>query len=247
MSHLSKRRQPCLVIFLRAPQRGAVKRRLARDVGSAVAHDFYLRQSRRLIARLGNGPWKLALALTPDRLAAKSRFWPHGRGRPLRLAQGGGNLGERMARVMGNLPPGPVVIVGSDIPGIGRCHIRAAFDSLRRHETVFGPAGDGGYWLVGHARRRFPAARGLFRQVRWSSAHALADTRANLPPGTGIEAPPLERLEDIDDGAAYRRWCTGRPDGTKATGPARSNRHITGSGQSARPVCRPSPEECKNP
>ena len=58
-------------------------------------------------------------------------------------------------------------------------HIAAAFRLLGRHDLVFGPAEDGGFWLVG-ARRR-PRLPPLFGQVRWSSPHALADTLADLP------------------------------------------------------------------
>ncbi|MGH7002427.1 MAG: DUF2064 domain-containing protein, partial [Alphaproteobacteria bacterium] len=70
-----------------------------------------------------------------------------------------------------------------------------------RHTAVFGPAEDGGYWLIG--QRRLRAMPDLFRNVRWSGPHALADTLANLRAGTnhGLVA----RLADVDDGAAYRR------------------------------------------
>ncbi|TDI63839.1 MAG: DUF2064 domain-containing protein, partial [Alphaproteobacteria bacterium] len=82
-----------------------------------------------------------------------------------------------------------------------------AFKALAAHEAVFGPAADGGYWLIGLARKRFPdpsLAMQLFKGVRWSTAHALDDTRANLPPGA--EAPPLVILEDVDDAASWRRF-----------------------------------------
>jgi hypothetical protein len=201
-------RRPQLVVFLRAPQRGAVKRRLAAGIGARAAHRFYADTSRALIRRLGDDPrWRLTLAATPDRLARRGRFWPRARRAMARCGQGGGDLGRRMARMFTELPPGPVVIIGSDIPGITRDHVAGAFARLARFEAVFGPAKDGGYWLVGLARR-FPApgalARRLFRGVRWSSAHALADTRANLPPRA--EAPPLEALEDVDDAVSHGRW-----------------------------------------
>ena len=112
-----------------------------------------------------------------------------------------------MARALVQAPPGPVVLVGSDIPGIAPDHIAAAFDHLSRHEAVFGPAADGGYWLVGLARRRLAVralAGRLFDAVRWSGPHALADTRANLP--AGAEAPALDVLEDIDNAAAFARF-----------------------------------------
>ena len=67
---------------------------------------------------------------------------------------------------------------------------------------VFGPASDGGYWLIG-ARRR-PHLLRLFCNVRWSSRHALADTAANLD--GRFEPAMLKTHDDIDDGADYGRW-----------------------------------------
>jgi len=120
-----------------------------------------------------------------------------------RGGQGGGDLGRRMARVFQTLPPGPAVIIGSDIPAIRPAHIAAAFRALGQHQAVFGPATDGGYWLVG-LRRRPRLPRRLFERVRWSSAHALADTRAGLPKDMSVAL--LETLEDVDDAGAYARW-----------------------------------------
>jgi uncharacterized protein len=40
--------------------------------------------------------------------------------------------------------------------------------------------------------------------VRWSSEHALADTRAGLPGAMSVAL--LETLEDVDDAGAYARW-----------------------------------------
>lgn len=192
------------MIFLRAPQIGAVKRRLAQEVGAGPTYHFYVQTSRDLIRRLGRSyRWRLVLAITPDRFAASARFWPAS---IPRIAQGPGDLGTRMGRVLARLDAGPVVIVGSDIPGITTRHIERAFDVLARHEAVFGPAKDGGYWLIGLARRRIdPEAltHRLFAGVRWSTSHALADTRANLP--RGAEGPALETLEDVDNVASWRR------------------------------------------
>ena len=106
-----------------------------------------------------------------------------------------------MARAASSCPPGPVVIVGSDIPGITRSHIAAAFRALGDHDAVFGPALDGGYWLVGFRRR--PVFRSPFAGVRWSSEWALADTLANLK---GKKVAVLPPLEDVDDGKGWRRW-----------------------------------------
>jgi hypothetical protein len=112
-----------------------------------------------------------------------------------------------MDRVMRALPPGPVVIIGTDIPDIAPRHVVAAFAALGRVDAVFGPADDGGYWLIGLRRRPFmPCISG---PVRWSSAHALADTRALL--GPRVRTVLLETLIDVDDGKSLERWRRNGP------------------------------------
>jgi len=209
-----------LVIFTRLPRLGAGKRRLSREIGALAAFNFQRRNLAALLQRLAPSrsfrPWRVWLALTPDD-AAKGRGLDPAIGRFLNkgrietLAQGGGDLGVRMGRIFNALPPGPAVIIGSDIPAITADMIGAAFAQLGDRDFAFGPAGDGGYWLIGAARRR-PMGRnprgGLFSGVRWSTPHALADTLANLKK---IErAGLIDRLDDIDDGAAYRRWRQGK-------------------------------------
>lgn len=95
---------------------------------------------------------------------------------------------------------GPVIIIGADIPAIRAREIAAAFRALRQADAVFGPAGDGGYWLVGLAPRQ--RAQPPFSNVRWSSPHALADTLRNLQ---GRRVAILTRKDDVDEAADLRR------------------------------------------
>jgi len=189
-----------LVLFVRAPRLGTVKSRLAADIGPVAAWAFYRRTLAAAERRLSAGRrWRCWLAVTPDAAARPARYWPR---RWTLLGQGPGGLGDRMARVMTALPPGPVVIVGADIPDARPRHIAAAFRALGSHDAVFGPATDGGYWLVGLKRR--PGVRRLFENVRWSTEQALEDTLGNLPPG--FTYAMVETLDDIDDGAALEKW-----------------------------------------
>lgn len=191
--------RPLLVVFARAPRLGAVKRRLARGIGAAAALRFYRRTLATLMRRLRRERrWRTVLAVTPDRSARNARPWPRNFGR---WKQGGGDLGQRMARVLRRAPPGPVAIVGADIPELSPAHVARAFRALGAADAVFGPAGDGGYWLIGLRARPLPYA--LFRAVRWSSAQALADNLANL---RGRRVALIDPLDDIDDAAAWRRW-----------------------------------------
>ena len=156
-----------LVIFVKAPRRGQVKTRLARGIGAGPATAFYRQQTDLLLRKLGDGRWRLWLAVTPDS-DTRAKFWPL---RLRRFPQGGGDLGRRMQRAFDCLPPGPAVLVGTDIPDLTRAHIATAFAALGAHDVVFGPASDGGYWLVGLRRRpRLPAA---FQNVRWSDRKSV--------------------------------------------------------------------------
>jgi rSAM/selenodomain-associated transferase 1 len=183
-----------VILFARAPRLGAVKRRLARGIGAMAALRFYRAQLARTL-RLARDPrWRVELAVTPDHGAAR---WPRG---IARVPQGRGDLGVRMGRALGRHRR--AVLVGSDIPGLARADIAAAFRALGRAQAVFGPAEDGGYWLVGLGPRR-PARP--FAAVRWSTEHALADTLANF---AGRRVALLRRLRDVDtaaDLAAIRR------------------------------------------
>ena len=183
------------MVFARAPRLGTVKRRLARDLGQVAALRFHRLNTAALLRRLAGDPrWTCWLAVTPDRAAKRGRGLWGGRHRV--LAQGGGDLGQRMGRVLGTLPPGPVVIVGADIPGISARQVAAAFAALGASHWVIGPARDGGYGLIG-ARRR-PTLRRPFKGVRWGGPHARADTLANL---AGQRVALLEELDDVDTAA----------------------------------------------
>ncbi len=189
-----------LVVFARMPRVGQVKTRLARDIGSVAAWAFQRRTLHAVVRPLARDPrWRCWLAVTPDRAIHFSRVWPECHGF---VTQGAGDLGRRMACVSESLSPGPVVIIGADVPAIRPRHVARAFKELGRFDAVFGPAGDGGYWLVGMKRR--PRFTDLFRGVRWSTELALADTVANLKPGQTHAL--LETLDDIDDAEAYKRW-----------------------------------------
>jgi hypothetical protein len=148
---------------------------------------------------VGRDPrWQTILAITPDSDRA-APLWPHD-GQLERLAQGDGNLGRRIQRLFTRLPPGPAIIVGSDIPELSPDQVAKAFRLLRGADAVFGRAPDGGYWLVG--LRRTPRVLKPFAHVRWSSPHALADTLANL---NGKRVAFVATLADVDTKQDWRR------------------------------------------
>ena len=98
-----------------------------------------------------------------------------------------------MARAM-RRHPGPIVLVGGDIPEIDKHHIAQALRALRQANVVFGPAKDGGFWLVGLRQTQW--ADRLFRNTRWSSPNTLSDCLANLPNSARVAM--LDTLSDVD-------------------------------------------------
>jgi uncharacterized protein len=177
-------------VFARAPRLGTVKRRLAREVGARAALRFHRATLAGLLRRLcADRRFITVLAATPDRVRTR---WPS---LVRAVAQGRGDLGARMQRALDRRRRGRVAIVGCDIPGIGADDVADAFRALGRAQACFGPAQDGGYWLVAVGPRR-PARP--FASVRWSTRHALADTLVNF---TGRSVALLRTLRDVDEAA----------------------------------------------
>lgn len=176
-----------VIIFARAPEYGRVKRRLAAGIGADAALRFHVATTRAVAHRL-KSRFDVVIAVTPDRYAARGRWWPPG---VPRIRQGAGDLGQRMIRALARHPG---VLIGSDIPDVTPAHIAAALRGVRQGKLVFGPAMDGGFWLVG--ARNIGRYHGLFRNVRWSTPYALKDALGNIAPGR--EVALTARLADVD-------------------------------------------------
>jgi rSAM/selenodomain-associated transferase 1 len=188
---------PRLIVMAKAPLAGRIKQRLAASVGVVSAARFYRTCLAHTLMRLGRDRrWRTLLAVSPDS-EMTAPYWPQG---IERMPQGGGDLAVRMQRLFRRLPPGPAIIVGSDIPAIKPSDIARAFRLLGNGDAVFGRAADGGYWLVG--LRRSPRLLAPFAHVRWSGPHALADTLRNLE---GRRIAFAATLSDVDSEEDYRR------------------------------------------
>lgn len=178
--------KPTLILFTKAPRWGTVKSRLAARIGPMAALRFHRAQVGRMTRHLSDPRWRLVLAVTPDHARG-----PWTTGRP-HWPQGRGDLGNRMIRAL-NRAGGPAVLIGSDIPGITPAHIARAFVLLRQADVVFGPAEDGGFWLLGLRR---PLAEDAFTGVRWSTDATLADCRDRL---AGHTVALGDCLADVDE------------------------------------------------
>ena len=177
--------------MVKEPRVGRVKTRLGRDIGMVAATRWYRLQTSHVLRRLESPHWSLVLAVDPGMSALIGATWPQNIGH---ISQGMGNLGDRMGRIFRSLPSGPVCIIGSDIPEISKKHIHYAFKELGTYDAVIGPATDGGFWLIGLKRTRW-TPEALFRNVRWSTKHAMADTLAGID---WISVKRITTLSDVD-------------------------------------------------
>lgn len=184
-------RRGTLIVMLKEPRAGRVKTRLGKDIGMTAAAWWFRHQVKRLLRRIEDPRWNVVLAVAPDRAGLLSRVWPS---HLPRIPQGHGDLGDRMARAMQSIPIGPVCVIGADIPSVGPKQIARAFAALGASDAVFGPAPDGGYWLIG-LRKTHPLPPTIFQDVGWSTEHALADSRASLG---GLSVSLIDELQDVD-------------------------------------------------
>jgi hypothetical protein len=182
--------------MVKEPVPGRVKTRLGREIGMTEAAWWFRHQTRDLLRRLRDPRWEIVLCVSPDKPGMESRFWP----RDLRrIPQGEGDLGARMARMLG-CTPGPTVLIGADILGITGDHIARAFRSLGSARSVLGPATDGGFWLVGLRFTQRPPS-GIFESVRWSHADTMKDAIGKLPHPVAF----IDTLSDVDTAADLAR------------------------------------------
>lgn len=187
--------RPKLVVMVKEPRPGRVKTRLGRDIGLTTSAWWFRHQTRGLLRRIEDPRWDTVLAVSPDIEGMGSHIWPS---HLPRVAQGRGDLGDRMGRILRGLSAGPLCIIGADIPGITRARINEAFRALGKHEAVFGPAPDGGYWLIGMKRAR-PALPSILQNVRWSSEHALADSARSLGDVSIARVASLQDVDTVED------------------------------------------------
>lgn len=184
---------PRVVIFARWPEPGKVKTRLATAYGAEAAARVYRRMLDHTLSVTKQSGLPVELRVTG---ASRERFEAEfGPGLAI-SEQGEGDLGERLARV-----EPPALVIGSDLPGLTPGLLREGADALAAHEVVIGPAGDGGYWLIG-LRQPMPW---LFTGMAWSTPNVLSKTMARLD-ARGIEHLLLAELADVDEPDDLADW-----------------------------------------
>ncbi|CAI5977303.1 unnamed protein product [Closterium sp. NIES-64] len=215
--------QQAVMIFVKRPAPGRVKTRLAAGVGADAACDFYRACCEHVVTNIARCP---DLYVTIARHASTHVFIffsePSDEGEIRRwmqqllpsstslrfVPQVGGDVGARMQaafqHVLG-LGYQRVVVIGTDIPDVDGVTVAAALSALRNHQVVFGPALDGGYYLLG-LTAVLPC---LFHGIEWSTDRVLQQSLSALHTNGVADVSPLDllpRLRDIDTVHDLTAW-----------------------------------------
>ncbi len=192
-----------LYIAAKAPRVGLAKTRLGRAIGHERAVALYAAFLSDLAARFAHAPFALGWYITPP------DAWPDiaplvghvGRGGRV-LPQGEGDWTERQrALFRGAAARGEerVILVASDSPHLTVETVEAAFRELDRHEVVFGPTHDGGYYLIG-----MRGWHDVLRGIPMSTRTVLDDIVARGEEA-GLSVGQVEALFDVDEAADLPR------------------------------------------
>jgi len=178
-----------LIIFLKSPQKGKVKTRLAKSIGQKKALAIYTHLVNHTIQVAQNPKWTTQLHFAnaephlPNPYHVKT------------YTQFGNNLGERMFNSIyqGLQLSEKVLLIGADIPHISAQIIDEAFMQLDKTDLVFGPSVDGGYYLIGMKKPQ----QQVFQLSEWSHNQVLVES-INLAKQNNLTYSCVQTLMDID-------------------------------------------------
>lgn len=169
----------CLLFFVKNPERGKVKSRLAAVIGGDSAVRVYKNLVAQMLSTLMEGTFPLYICFFPKNAEKPIKNWL---GREYRyMPQKGKDLGQRMrngfieAFEMGFKR---VALIGSDIPDLPLEFIEEAFITLNKNDVVIGPAFDGGYYLIGFKEKTFFPQ--VFEGIVWGRQTVFDETMKKL-------------------------------------------------------------------
>lgn len=186
----------CILLFIKYPEIGKVKSRLARDLGGEIAVELYRNFVLDILSSIKETKADLKICFYPPDLRDRFVEWL-GKDHDY-LPQDGKDLGERMEKgltwVFGE-GYNKAIIIGSDSPDLPGDMIDLGFSSLWSHDVVIGPSSDGGYYLIGFDKKGFLPE--VFRDIVWSSTAVFKKT-LDIIAKAGLKVFVLPEWRDVD-------------------------------------------------
>lgn len=201
-----------LIIFLKYPEEGKVKTRLASSIGVYEATCVYKKLAEDTVSQvrpLAGRSTDIVIAYDPPERGAEIKQWIPG---PFKyVAQEGENLGERLKKVVNAAfldGAERVIVIGSDCPGLDSLTVNRAFWALLKKDVVIGPSEDGGYYLIGFNQERYAA---LLDDIPWSTSQVLQHT-LDKSKEVGVSTELLSEKFDVDTVDDLRRMSQAKHD-----------------------------------
>ncbi len=204
-----------LIVFLKQPIEGRVKKRLAATIGHEAAVALYRCFVSDTLAAARRSGYPTTAFVHPPGAGAVAWLG----GGVLCRPQQGHDLGERMLHAFQEAfsRSSRAVLIGSDCPDLPPAFLREAFDGLKARDAVLGPAADGGYYLVGFSSPAFLPA--IFKDIEWGGPKVFEATMTIFRE-KGVDIHVLPVWSDVDDyadlEALYGR-CRNVPAGQLST------------------------------
>lgn len=178
-----------IIVFVKNIKLGKVKTRLAKTIGNQAAFEVYSELVK--VTEQATNNMNLDIRVYFSDVVINDKWEAHDK-----RVQQGEDLGERMKNAFAegfNDGYENIVLIGSDLPDISSKHIQNGLNALQNKEVVFGPAIDGGYYLIGLSNLKTY----IFEAKPWSQSHLLEITLKELEYKNTSYAL-LEPLNDID-------------------------------------------------
>ena len=179
-----------IMVFVRNPELGRVKTRLAKTIGDQAALEIYeilSKHTAKIISEIDSDKLIFYFEKIQD-----NDIWTVINCK--KQIQTKGDLGQKMLDAFQygfSFGYKKIIIIGSDLYSLRPKHIESAFEQLENYDVVIGPALDGGYYLLG-LNSVIPE---IFKQKQWSTSSILKDTLSDLKK---FNVNLLEPLNDID-------------------------------------------------
>jgi rSAM/selenodomain-associated transferase 1 len=179
-----------LLIFIRTPELGKVKTRLAKTIGKEKALAVY--NDLLLHTMIETRTIECDKFVFYDAAINHNDIWSTECYK--KKTQSDGDLGQRMYdafETLFKMGYKNCIIVGSDLFDLKASIIEVAFENLKTHDVAIGPAEDGGYYLLGLKRNNSL----IFQNKNWGTETVFKATMKDLE---DYRVSLLETLNDID-------------------------------------------------
>lgn len=184
-----------LIIFVKYPQAGFVKTRLAKEIGKEKAARLYRLFVKAILARTNDANFTRFIFYSPLEKETQIRQWLNYP--PYLYPQEGDNLGKRLSNAFEftfKRGAKKAVVIGTDSPTVGKETVIKAFEELEQNDCVIGPSTDGGYYLLGLSNFR----REIFDNIEWDTDIVFRQT-VNILKGLKLQLSFLDEDFDVDN------------------------------------------------